>query len=80
MTIALKHERIKRDLQKILKIKAIINKHEWKETNLLSESKDWKKFEKNNETIIPNVLFVENDKGKINQSYNLNVIQSSEIK
>ena len=46
MTIALKHERTKRDLQRILKIKAIINKHEWKETNLLSESKDWKKFEK----------------------------------
>ena len=44
------------------------------------KSKDWKKFEKNNQTITPNVLFAENDKGKINQSYNLNIIQSSEIK
>ena len=49
LTVLLNHEEIKKDPQKITKIKPFINKHE--AINFLSEKDDWKKIEKNNVTI-----------------------------
>ena len=55
VTVALK------DLQRTLKIKPFINKHNYKEINFPTKLKDWKKFESNNKSISFKVLFVEID-------------------
>ena len=44
------------------KIKPFINKHNWKEIKLPSETEDWKKFEKNNVTIDLNVFHSKKEK------------------
>ena len=57
VTVALNHQEIKTDPQKIIKIKPFINKCNWKGINFPSEKDDWKKFEKNNVTIALNVFY-----------------------
>ena len=47
---------MKKDLQRITKIKSLINKYNWEGIYFLSEKDNWKKFEKNNVTIAHNVL------------------------
>ena len=44
--IALNHKKIGKDRQTIPKIKPFINKYNWKDIELPSHLKDWKKFEK----------------------------------
>ena len=53
----LNHEEIRKDPQKITKIKPFSNKYNWEGTNLPSEKDDCKRFEKNNVTIALNVLY-----------------------
>ena len=67
----LNHEEIKRDLQRIIKIKPFINKYNWQGINFPSEKNDWKKFEKNNVTIALNVL-----RGKKEKIYILIMFQN----
>ena len=42
ITLALNHEQIKKDLQRITKIKPIIYKYNWKEIDFPSNKQDWK--------------------------------------
>ena len=42
------YEEIKKDSQRITKIKPFINKHNWQGINFPSEKDDWKKIDKNN--------------------------------
>ena len=58
ITVALNHEKIKKDLQRTSKIKPIIGQYEWKRIDFPSYSKDWKRFEQDNKTIAFNILFV----------------------
>ena len=51
VTVAFNHEEIKKDPQKIIKIKPFTNKYKWERINCPTEKDDWKKFEKNNVTI-----------------------------
>ena len=62
VTVMLNHEEIKRDLQRIIKIKPFINKYNWQGINFPSEKNDWKKSEKNNVTIALNVLHGKKEK------------------
>ena len=57
MTVVLYHEKIKQYLQRIIKIKSFINKYKLEGIYFLSEKNDWKKFEKNNVTIVVNALY-----------------------
>ena len=43
-------------------MKPFINKYKWEGINLRSEKGDWKNFEKNNVTIVLNVLFAKKEK------------------
>ena len=43
-------------------MKPFINKYKWEGINLPSEKGDWKNFEKNNVTIVLNVLFAKKEK------------------
>ena len=48
VTLALNFDKIKKDPQRISKIKPFIDQYNWKDIDFPSTSKDWKKFELNN--------------------------------
>ena len=58
ITVALNHEKNRKDPQKVTKIKPFIDQYNWKETDLPSNTKDWKKFELNNKSVALNILYV----------------------
>ena len=58
LTIALNFQNIKKDPQRISKMKPFIDQFNWKEIDFPARSKDWKNFELNNEKIDLNILFV----------------------
>ena len=56
-TLALNLDKINSHPERISKIKPFIEQHNWKEIDFPSTSKDWKKFELNNEIAL-NILYV----------------------
>ena len=68
VTLALNLDKIKKDPQRISKIKSFIEKSNWEDINFPSTSKDWKKFESNNEFTL-NILYVPYNTKKINIAY-----------
>ena len=58
LTLALNHQNIEIDHQRISKIKPFIGQYNWKDIDFPSGRKDWKKFEQNNKKIALKVLFV----------------------
>ena len=56
----LNHGEIKKDPQRITKVKPFINKYNWERVNFPSEKDNWKKITKNNVTIALNVLYAKN--------------------
>ena len=69
LTVALNHEKIKRDRQRISKIKPFIDQYNWNVIDFLSTGKDWKKFELNNKSIALNILYVPHNTEKICHAY-----------
>ena len=69
LTVALNHEKIKRDRQRISKIKPFIDQYNWKEIDFPSHGKDWKKFELNSKSIALNILYVTYNAEKIRHAY-----------
>ena len=66
---SLDYQRIKKDPQKISKLKPYINQYNWKGTKFPSDKEDWKKFEQNNKEIALNILFVPHNKKEISHAY-----------
>ena len=60
--VVLNHKEIKKDLQRIAKIKPFINIYNWEGINLTSEKDDWKIIEKNYVTIAFNILYFKKEK------------------
>ena len=80
LTIAFNYLNIKKDPQRISKIKPfIIDQYNWKEIDFPSKQKDWKNFELNNKTIALNILFVPYNTEKIRHT-NQNIILRVKIK
>ena len=71
LTVALNHQNIKNSTQRISKIKSFIDQYNWKETDFPSHSKDWKKSEQNNKTVVVNILFVSHNTEEIRLAYKL---------
>ena len=71
LTVALNYEQIKNHPERISKIKIFINHYKWKDIDFPLHSKDWKKFESNNESIALNILYVPYNTEKIRQSQNI---------
>ena len=69
ITVALNRDNINRDPQRISKIKPFIEQYNWNGIEFPATSKDWKKFEQNNESIALNVLYVPNGTKKISLAY-----------
>ena len=55
---SLDYQKIKKDPQKISKLKPYINQYNWKGIKFPSDKEDWKKFEQNNKETTLNILFV----------------------
>ena len=52
---ALNYQNIETHPERISKLKPYINKYNWKGINFPAGSKEWKKFERNNDTITLNI-------------------------
>ena len=68
VTLALNLDKIDKNSQRISKIKPIIEECNWKDIDFPSTSKDWKKFELNNEVAL-NILYVPHNTEKIEIAY-----------
>ena len=68
VTLALNLSSIDNHPERISKIKPFINKYNWKDIDFPAMSKDWKKFESNNEIAL-NILYVPHNTKKINIAY-----------
>ena len=68
VTLALNLDKINNNPERISKIKPFIEPCNWKEIDLPSTSKDWKKFELNNEIAL-NILYVSHNTKKIHVAY-----------
>ena len=64
VTLALNFDKINDHPEIISKIKPFIEKYNWKDIDFPSTSKDWKKFESNNEVAL-NILYVPHNTKKI---------------
>ena len=69
ITIALNNQNISNNCQRISKIKPFINNYNWKDVELPSHSKDWRKLEYNNKAIAFNILYVPYKTKEIRQAY-----------
>ena len=61
---ALNYQTIESNPQRISKLKPYINKYNWEGINFPAGSKEWQKFEGNNNTIALNVLYVKHNTKK----------------
>ena len=68
VTLALNLDKIKKDPQRVSKIKPFIEKYHWEDIDFPSTSKDWKKIECNNEVAL-NILYMPYNTKKINIGY-----------
>ena len=69
VTLALNCDKIDRNPQRISKIRPFIDQYNWKDIYFPATSKDWKKFEQNNESIALNILYVPHNIKKIHIAY-----------
>ena len=65
VTLALNLDKIKKDPQRVSKVKPFIEKYNWEDIDFPSTSKDWKKFECNNKVAL-NILYVPYNTKQIN--------------
>ena len=68
VTLALNLGKINNHPERISKIKPFIEEYNWKDIDFPSTSKDWKKFELNNEVAL-NILYVPHNTKKIENAY-----------
>ena len=66
---ALNYQAIKNNPQRISKLKPYIYEYNWEGINFPAGAKEWQKFEKNNDAIALNILYVEKFTNKINAAY-----------
>ena len=68
VTLALNLDKIRKNPQRISKIKPFIDQYNWKGIDFPATSKDWKKLESNNEIVL-NILYVPHNTKKIQVAY-----------
>ena len=65
VTVALNHDKINKNPQRVSKIKPFIDQYNWNDIDFPSTTKDCKIFELNNESIALNILYVPHKTTKI---------------
>ena len=80
VTLALYLDKIKKDPQRVSKIKPFIEKYNWENIDFPSTSKDWKKFECSSKVAL-NILYMPYNTKKINIAYKskYNLTQEKQI-
>ena len=68
-TLALNFNNIKKDPQRISKIKPFIDNYNWNDFNLSAAKKDWNEFEVSNKNVVLNILYVPYNTKKIEIAY-----------
>ena len=68
VTLALNVDRIKKDPQRISKIKPFIDQYNWKDIEFPSTGKNWRKFELNNKDAL-NIFYIPHNTKKIQLAY-----------
>ena len=58
VTLALNLDKVKKDPQRISKIKSFIDQYNWKDIDFPSTSKDWRKFELNNKIALKFYMYL----------------------
>ena len=66
---ALNYQTIEKNPQRIWKLKPYINKYNWEGIDFPAGSKEWQKFERNNKTIAPNILYIPHNTKTIRVAY-----------
>ena len=61
--------KLKKDPQRMSKIKPLIDLYNWKEIGFPSHIKDWRKFESNNKSIALNITYVPYNTEEIRHAY-----------
>ena len=61
---ALNYQNIETHPERISKLKPYINKYNWEGINFQAGSKEWQKFERSNDTIALNILYVKHNTKK----------------
>ena len=69
ITVALNHQNIENHPERISNIEPFINQYNWKGIDFPAGIKGWKKFERNNKTIVLNVLSIPHNAKTINLAY-----------
>ena len=69
ITVALNHQNIESHPERISNIKPFVDQYNCKGINFPAGIKDWKKFERNNNTVALNILFVPHNEKTINLAY-----------
>ena len=69
LTVTLNYEQIRKDPQRISKIKPFIGQYHWKEIEFSSHRKDWRKIELNNKSIALNILYMSYNTKEITHAY-----------
>ena len=69
LTVTLNHKQIKKDPQRISKIKPFIDQYNWKKVDFPTSLNSWKKFESNNKLIALSILYVPYNTKKIRHAY-----------
>ena len=69
ITALLNYQNINNNPERISKLKPFINNYNWKDIEFPSHSKDWRKFECNNEAIALSILYVPYKTEQIRQAY-----------
>ena len=67
--VGLNYDKMKKNHQRVSKIKKYTSQYDWSEINFLSHVDDWKKFELNNKSIALNVLYVPKGEKTIRRAY-----------
>ena len=70
VTLALNLDKINKNSERVSEIKPFIDQYNWSDIDFPSTSKDWKKFELNNEIAL-NILYVPHNTKKIQIAYKL---------
>ena len=73
VTLALNLDKIKKDTQRVSKIKPFIEQYNWKDIDFPSTSKDWEKFESKNEIAL-SILYVPHNTKKYMLLINRDII------
>ena len=68
VTLALNLDKIRKNPQRISKVKPLIGQYNWKDIDFPATSKDWKKIELNNEIAL-SILYVPHNTRKIHAAY-----------